>query len=269
MTRVSASQTQIPLNLLATGLDHSTVKPCQNVEGHLFWEVAQPLDTVYTLHLRVGDEHCAQPLTPDFSPEDWQAGDRFLTHFRLPIQCQAPDTEAPLEISLKVRGKDTAMATWIGPDVIIDFARRFAPPGTMMPFSAAFGPDLTTLVGYQVEPGDIAANQPFTLTLYWRAEQVTPTPYSVFVHITPPDAPGPVIAQDDSWPAQGERATFTWIEGEIVTDAHPLPGLPGGRYSIRVGLYGLDGARLPITTGDGPASNDALILPIRLDVQTK
>ena len=89
------------------------------------------------------------------------------------------------------------------------------------------------------------------------------------VHVTPPDAPSPVITQDDSWPAQGERATFTWIEGEVVADAHPLPGLPEGAYSVRVGLYDPDGVRLPIISDEDQVIDDALTLPIRLDLQTR
>ena len=107
-----------------------------------------------------------------------------------------------------------------------------------------------------MEP-ELRAGTPFTVTLYWRAGETGDTPYSVFVHITPPDAPAPLVAQHDGWPALGAKPTFAWLRGEIIVDAHPLPGIPAGTYALRVGLYDA-GGRVPCYAEAGGAPQDGV-----------
>ena len=138
--------------------------------------------------------------------------------------------------------------------------RAFAPPEGLLGASGDFGPGFAELVGYTVEP-ELRAGTPFTVTLYWRAGETGDAPYSVFVHVTPPDAPATIVAQHDSWPALGAKPTSTWVSGEIVADAHPLPGLPAGTYRLRTGFYDAAG-RLPCYADADAASEDAAIIPL-------
>ena len=111
-----------------------------------------------------------------------------------------------------------------------------------------------------MEPATVSAGEPFRLVLYWQAGAPTDVPYTVFVHITPEGRPSPLITQDDAWPAAGAKPTYTWVPGEIVTDPHPLAGLPPGTYDVRVGVYGPDATRLPLTQHGVRAQDDVLVL---------
>ncbi len=61
-------------------------------------------------------------------------------------------------------------------------------------------------------------------------------------------------AQQDAQPLQGEYPTQFWEMGEKIRDSHRLHlpwTLPGGTYSLRVGLYDLaTGARLAIAESE-------------------
>lgn len=247
-----------PLRLLAAGVNRLDVKPCETLSGQLFWEVAAPLTQTFAARVALGENVVAAPIAPLVPPEMWQAGDRGLSHFHLPIHCRAQGMRASLEIAL---GAPLA-AQQYGPIVEIDRARASLPPEMTSLDEVASGPALARLRGYTLEPAQVQANRPFTLTLYWQPMTITETAYTVFVHVTPADASAPVIAQDDAWPGQGAYPTYGWRPDEIIADPHPLPALPPGAYALRVGLYGLDGVRLPIA-GEG-ATDRALEIPLAI-----
>jgi hypothetical protein len=271
MTRIPASASTSPLELVAMSVSQNPVKPCEELHGKLFWEVTEHphqvlLQGSYSVHFQLGNVQHQAPVTPDFDPEDWQVGDRFLSNFRLPIPCRALDTHTPINITLHAPKSNAPLATWQGMEAQIHLGRAFSPPDAMRPLEVNVGANFTTLIGYQLEPHPVAANTPFTLTLYWQAKTLTDIPYTVFVHATPPDTPGPVIAQHDSWPGQGTRATYSWVEDEIIADAHPLPGLPAGTYRLRIGLYGPDGVRLSLNADQQTIVDNAFPLPEILEV---
>ncbi|RME36798.1 MAG: hypothetical protein D6793_05195, partial [Thermoflexia bacterium] len=171
--------------------------------------------------------------------------------------------KADLEIHLlQADGRETG-GIWLGPPVTVRTERVFAEPTfPYEPVGANFGPEFATLLGYHLDPPDVRAGAPFTLTLIWRAGYTDDVPRSVFVHITPPDMPLSLIAQHDGWPGLNGRPTHTWIWGEIITDPHPLPGLPAGTYQVRVGLYIPGGERLPVTVGTERPPDRAVSFPL-------
>ena len=77
------------------------------------------------------------------------------------------------------------------------------------------------------------------LTLIWRADSsAIPVSYTVFVQLL--NSEGVVIAQSDAMPAQGERPTTNWREGEYIVDTHRLAynGLAQpGAVQVIVGWY--------------------------------
>jgi hypothetical protein len=92
------------------------------------------------------------------------------------------------------------------------------------------------------QPGDIAP-----LTLFWRAGNAPRVRAKVFVHLV--NAEAALVAQVDMEPQAGFAPTTTWEPGRQVVDRYgiPLPAdLPAGRYAILVGMYTLDGERLPV-----------------------
>ncbi len=248
------------LALLGVGVDQAEVKPCEELVGHLFWEALARPPEAYQVAVSLGAQTITQPLTLEFPPTAWETGDRFDTRFRLPISCRAVDLSAPLTLRLlHADGTPTATA-WSGPTVTVQAGRAFTVPAGLTPLMAEFGPGFATLVGYRLEPSAPRAGEPFTVTLTWQAGETGETPYTVFVHVAPPEAPGPLAAQHDGWPALATRPTYTWVPGEIITDPHPLPGVPAGSYRLRIGLYTGE-TRLPLATTP-PA--DAVTIPVEV-----
>ena len=251
-----------PLRLLGIHVDGDTVQPCESLPVALFWEVMTPPVGGISARLELDEAGATLPWPTDL--EQMQPGDRFLMQATLPVDCRARAFTGPLRIVLT--DQDTAMpsAEWKGTPVSVSIQRTFTPPDNIAPLEAEFGSGLARLIGVRIEqtgdhrpvfPPTLEAETPFTVTLAWEAGHITDTHYTVFVHITPLDAPSPLLAQDDSWPDRGARPTITWVPGEVVLDTHPLPGLPPGSYRVRVGLYGPDGTRLPCTSA-GPCAPD-------------
>ena len=83
------------------------------------------------------------------------------------------------------------------------------------------------------------------LTLFWQADTIPQTDYTVFVHIL--NSQGNLVAQADSPPAAGTYPTSLWDSGEIIKDQRLLPALSPGDYTLSVGLYRPDTfERLPV-----------------------
>ncbi len=254
-----------PLMLLGVHLFEDQAGICGRILGELFWEVKEPLREAYRVVVSAGGHREENPLAPADSQALLRPGDRIRSYFQLPFPCRVLDLEAPLEVRLvRADGVETG-GVWYGPTVAVRTERVFAEPTIPYePVGAEFGPGFATLVGYRLDPPEVPAGEPFTVTLIWRAGLTDDIPRSVFVHIAPPDAPAPLAAQHDGWPAGGACPTHTWVSGEIITDPHPLPGLPPGRYQIRVGLYAPDGERMPVIFGLGAPPDRALSFPLEI-----
>jgi hypothetical protein len=238
---------------------------CERIVGELFWEVREPLEGEYRVAVAVGEYQEENPLAPTDAQALLRPGDRVRSYFQLTFPCQVLDFQADVEVRLlRVDGAETG-EIWHGPPVTVQTRRVFTePPIPSEPVGADFGPGFATLLGYRIDPPEVRSGEPFTVTLIWRAGSTDETPRSVFVHIAPPDAPSPLAAQHDGWPVLGMRPTHTWVSGEVIVDPHPLPGLPAGVYQVRVGLYGPDGERLPVTVGAESPPDRALSFPLRI-----
>jgi hypothetical protein len=106
------------------------------------------------------------------------------------------------------------------------------------------------LDGYAVT-AETRPGEAILLTLLWQDLAAVDENYQVFVHLL--DDQGNKIAQADGQPVQWLRPTSTWQPGERIADRYGLllpDTLPGGEYSIAVGLYHpLTGQRLPVSAG--------------------
>lgn len=113
------------------------------------------------------------------------------------------------------------------------------------------------------------------LDLHWRAERKLQRDYTVFTHLLGtahnPRTQGPVWGQHDSPPADGGWPTSQWFAGQTVVDRHVIPvdaGAPPGAYRLEVGMYTWeDGQRLPVTSKDGGAMGDHVILETAVEVR--
>ncbi|MCX8066603.1 MAG: hypothetical protein N3B68_02050 [Anaerolineae bacterium] len=262
-TAVRSAGMSAPLNLLGIRLFQSVGAPCRKITGELFWEILEPLREEYRVAIVVGDHREENPLTPPGSQALLRPGDRIRSYFHLTFPCRALDLEADLEVRLLRADGREAVGVWRGPTVRVRTERVFAEPTfPYEPVGADFGPGFATLLGYRLDPSEVRAGEPFTVTLVWRAGYTDDIPRSVFVHVTPPGAPLSLVAQHDGWPSLNGRPTHTWVWGEIVADPHPLPGVPAGTYQIRVGLYSPDGERLPVVVGTESPPDRAVSFPL-------
>ncbi len=109
------------------------------------------------------------------------------------------------------------------------------------------------------------------ITLYWEPLAQSAQPYTVFVHligIANPASGSPLWAQDDHPPRLNQTPTTQWTPGDLLRDAYWLDtaGLPAGEYTVYAGMYGADGVRLPVMTGDGqPVGDSAALLRLVVD----
>ncbi|MBN1890011.1 MAG: glycosyltransferase family 39 protein [Thermoflexales bacterium] len=114
------------------------------------------------------------------------------------------------------------------------------------------------LEGYALLTPQAGAGDVIQVALFWQASAPLAERYKVFVHLL--DSGGQLVAQVDREPGADLLPTTVWQPGQLVVDRYGvlLPAqAAAGRYTLLVGLYGLDGRRLPITRG---GSGDALKL---------
>lgn len=119
------------------------------------------------------------------------------------------------------------------------------------------------LVDYQLAPAAPHPGDVVHLSLIWRNLTDQPLTRDIFIHLI--NAQGEGVAQIDGLAlTDGHR----WRAGQLapVTYALPLPAeLPHGPYFIRVGLFtAATGQRLPVSNGDNPAGDEALLGPLYL-----
>jgi len=139
----------------------------------------------------------------------------------------------------------------------------FTRPTPGVAIAVQFG-DGIALIGFDPPPPIISSAEELPLTLYWESLAGDhSTGYTVFTHLLAAD--GHLLAQHDSPPASGQRATDEWLPGEFIVDPHRLIWRDtnyGGPARLVVGLYDpATGERL--RTADGA---DSVTLPVALTV---
>jgi hypothetical protein len=138
----------------------------------------------------------------------------------------------------------------------------FAPGGDALGAARITFGDAIVLTGFAL-PASTERGSTLPVTLQWQASRALTENYTVFVHLLGTD--GKVVAQMDTQPAGGTRATKTWQPGETVRDNIGVAissGVPTGQYRVEVGIYDLlTLRRLPVADADGlPVLNDAVVI---------
>jgi mannosyltransferase len=114
---------------------------------------------------------------------------------------------------------------------------------------ARFG-DHITLDGFTLPIDSFAPGDILQLDLYWHTDAVLSDRYKVFVHVL--DANNHIVAQTDREPGGGLVPTTIWPPNQTVIDRYgvliPADTLTG-TYTIEIGLYSFDNARLKIDAG--------------------
>ncbi len=94
------------------------------------------------------------------------------------------------------------------------------------------------LLGYALDPEQVAPGETLLLTLYWEALAPMEESYTVFTHLL--DQEGRILAQMDGEPQGGGLPTDRWVVGQVVPDNYALevsPGARPGSHVLEVGMY--------------------------------
>lgn len=203
------------------------------------------------------------PLAYQYTTSDWVAGEVVLARYEIAL----PELPAGrYTLQLRVPGLDGLAQ--LGEVQSSGALRRFTVPPIQHRVDARVGQDLL-LLGYDLAADAVAPGQAVALDLYWQAVSTPATNAKVFVHVV--NAEGRIVAQEDRIPANWQRPTTGWSEGEVVVDSYAfaLPGeLPPGEYTVYVGMY--DEAtweRWPAWDSGGVAWPDGRVLVATLQVE--
>ena len=166
------------------------------------------------------------------------------------------------ELSIVIDGKSYGLTIYN----LDEIARQFTEPTftySTRPSAEIEFPQVGAILGATVG-NQLAAGQPAEVTLLWKSSAIPEIGYKVFVHLM--DANDQVIAQSDTEPAEGQRPTYGWVQGEYIIDKHTLtynqPTFTG-EVRLAVGLYDpVTGQRVKLSDG-----SDRIVLPLIIMVK--
>ncbi|HIP88099.1 MAG TPA: hypothetical protein EYH27_06660 [Anaerolineales bacterium] len=229
---------EIARGLLLEGasLDRETVSSGQPIYVTLCWRAVAPPPTPITAELVIEQQGeilvaVAEPVGGRYPVDRWAPGQTVVEHRRLVIPPTAASGTAVVVLRVGERHLD------LGSVQISTAEHRFELPPMGHNFYVRFD-DVAELLGYDLVSAEVAAGNPVTITLYWRAlEGATQADYTIFTHILAED--GRLVGQHDGPPAEGARPTRGWIAGEIIVDRHVMIFREpyAGPARIEVGLY--------------------------------
>ncbi|MGQ9492827.1 MAG: ArnT family glycosyltransferase [Anaerolineae bacterium] len=114
------------------------------------------------------------------------------------------------------------------------------------------------LLGYELRRESEGIN----LRLFWRTEATLNMDYTVFVHLKQGEQ---IVAQSDSYPAQGYYPTHLWRPGDVIADDHLLT-IPPSKVrdcTFAVGLYDLRTmVNLQVLDENGQPYANAVTIPL-------
>jgi len=264
------------LRLLGWSIDRTQVGFDEQLTAALFWQAtAQPTGD-YTARLRLVDPDGAVwaqgefPLaSAEYPTSRWEAGETLWRFCDLRVSEDAPTTDAVLTLDvLHTTGEPIAGSVDLT-DLHIE-GHYFEEPAITYAQPAQIG-DHVRLLGFDVQPTAIRAGDTLELTLYWRADDLIASSYTVFTHLLDPT--GFVRGQKDSVPLDGRYPTSQWRSDETIVDRYSIevaPDAPAGQYQLEIGMYdsAAGAQRLPLFNADGVRQqDDRLLLDVEVRVQ--
>ena len=224
----------------------------------LYWWADQRLlqDYFWTVQLFSGDRKIVQAdqalgtgSYPDYPSSAWQAGQIIedTLYMQLPT-----DVAQPVALSAVVIVYERDSGRRVG-ETVLGLVPVTSRTASGLPASASLsGAHVGTAVlqGYAIEEQ--------SLVLYWQAGQRMAGDGVVFVHLF--DAQGNFTAGADGRPRSGGYPTLAWQAGEGIVDAHRLPEVPAGNYTIKIGVYdAVTQMRFDITDAGGQKVPDGIL----------
>ncbi|MCS7178977.1 MAG: hypothetical protein N0A03_06860, partial [Anaerolineae bacterium] len=252
----------------------------------LFWQAKAPPDGNYFARLRllgtdgvVIAEAAQAPGRADYPTSSWVQGEivRDVWSFSVPVALPSnptlPVPAGTYTLHLDLVGADfkpISSGVNLGTMRVTVPARAFTTPAVPQRLDVRLG-EIATLLGYESLPRLLRPGETFPLTLYWQADALIPSSYTVFVHLLGPD--GRIYAQQDSVPVGWTRPTTGWFPGEFIRDEYRLtldPAAPPGEYRLEVGWYDpTTGQRVPVLSAAGTPLGDHIMLPERIRVESR
>lgn len=148
--------------------------------------------------------------------------------------------------------------------LIVAAPTDFVTSGTL-PVQHAVNADLGgifTLTGYDLQRTAGPGGAKLQVGLVWTARRPPRHDYSVFVQLL--DRSGKLVAQSDSYPAEGRFPTSDLRPGDSLRDVHTLAipaGTPAGSYQLIAGMYLLKTLqRLPVQSATSNQTADHVVL---------
>jgi len=243
------------------------LEPGEELRLILYWHAPTAPHRCYRVWVQLGPHDPTRRVAEDgvwlggtLYPSDlWQAGDAVRQVYRLAIPGWAPAPalywiriglvdDTGMRVALADHSSDmVVLGPWRMRDVSISPSPACVADGGECHLGTAI-----RLLGYDLEQRQEAGEEALQLTLYWRAEQVPPGDYTVYVHLM--DTEGCLLGQQDGPPRDGAYPTSWWLPGQTVVDRHTvrLDQPCAGSARLWVGMY--DPAtlvRLPAYDGTG------------------
>lgn len=223
----------------------------------LYWQALTDVDRDYVVGVSVLDTGgrevaywLGRPVYSSQSTDQWEAGQIVQDPWRLEMPADIAPGTYVLQLAL-FDAETRAEAARLTLEELSVMERRptFMPPTVQSRVDVNLG-DRVALSGYDLHLQPSSRGERLWLTLYWEAVGPMDVSYNVFVHVIGAD--GTLLAQHDSFPADGEMPTDSWVPGEFVTDEHVIEFVapPPGEYRLLVGMYDpVTGKRLSTAEG--------------------
>jgi len=264
------------IRLLGYSLIGRKFKQGDSVPLTFLWQGVAQLDHEYTLLLWLDDDgqwpesEAVTVLSSRYPPANWQEEEVVRDWQSFLIPGNAKDGRYNLRMQVRAAAQPLSRLLWrlpagnvldLGQIEIEGRERSFQLPEPEHPLAMQLGESIT-LLGYDLEPRNLRPGDVLHLTLYWQAQALMNTSYTVFVHLL--DDGGQIQAQRDSVPVAGALPTTGWAEGEFIADGYEIAipaDAPMGLYSLAVGMYdAATGERLPTVDENGQPHRDRILL---------
>jgi len=207
------------------------------------WLTNKRPDSRLLFNLQIVGDGVIGSVEQTFPPEKWDAARGTITTYHvLPINADAPPGLYDIRLSIDINAGVLDRRT-------VAQIKAPAPTDTGDTFDeeplAIFddGVQSAALMGAEVrqQEGQIL------LDLTWRAERDFEDDFTIFVHLTRPDDPTPLVQAD----APPDYPTFIWAAGEVIETSYvlPLDDLSPGDTVIRVGFVHPERGRMGIDAG--------------------
>lgn len=274
-----AEADQPAMRLLGYTLDTAATEPGGEVRLTLYWESLAGMDRDWSVFIHLEDsagfvagQRDTYPGVGLIATTYLEPGRRWADSYVVPIDGSA---YAPEELTVRIGLYDYAscpacerMITSEGESSVdIGQVRLNERPGAdnvPNPVAFNFGEKME-LTGYHLDKREATPGETAVLTLYWRGLEKMEINYTISAQVLGPE--NRRLAQEDSWPLDGDFPTAAWEPGERVEDTYNLvlaPDTPPGKYKIQIAVYWLDEngeiQRLQLVTEDGRLVDDFVLL---------